>query len=123
MLEVMRDLLQSCYLRSNVAHKQLAQTSLKFLILVPSNYVLRSLLNGTLLSLSRELFIEASFARGISSSSELSLPTSCKTYFSYFSLVSVSLLVAESSLGAELVTLDLGPLVSLIVDAVLAADN
>ena len=111
MLEVMRDLLQSCYLRSNVAHKQLAQTSLKFLILVPSNYVLRSLLNGTLLSLSRELFIEASFARGISSSSELSLPTSCKTYFS---LVSVSLLVAESSLGAELVTLDLGPLVSLI---------
>ena len=29
MLEVMRDILQSRYLRSNVAHKQLAQTSLK----------------------------------------------------------------------------------------------
>ena len=40
------------------------------------------------------------------------------------SLVSESLLVAESSLGAELVTLDMGPLVSLIVDAVpKAADN
>ena len=29
MLEVMRDILQSRYLRSNVAHKQLARTSLK----------------------------------------------------------------------------------------------
>ena len=28
MLEVMRDILQSRYLRSNVAHKQLARTSL-----------------------------------------------------------------------------------------------
>ena len=28
MLEVMRDILQSCYLHSNVVHKQLAQTSL-----------------------------------------------------------------------------------------------
>ena len=73
--------------------------------------MLRSLLNGTLLSLSLELFIEASFARGISSSSEPSLPTSCKTQSL---LVSESLLVAESSLGAEPVTLDLGPLVSLI---------
>ena len=65
---------------------------LKFLILVPSNYVLRSLLNGTLLSTSLELFIEESFAREISSSSELALPTSCKTQSS---LVSESLLVAE----------------------------
>ena len=61
--------------------------------IVPSNYVLRSLLNGILLSLSLELFIEASFARVISSSSELSLPTSCKTQSS---LVSESLFVAES---------------------------
>ena len=77
--------------------------------------MLQSLLNGTLLSLSLELFIEASFARGISSSSELLLPTSCKIKSS---------LVSESLLGAELVTLDLGPLVSLIVDAVAkAADN
>ena len=29
MLEVMRDILQSRYLRSNVAHKQLARTSLR----------------------------------------------------------------------------------------------
>ena len=31
MLEVMRDILQSRYLRSNVAHKQLARTSLRAL--------------------------------------------------------------------------------------------
>ena len=85
--------------------------------------MLRSLLNGTSLSLSLELFIEASFASGISFSSELSLPTSCKTHCS---LVSESLLahVSEYSLGSELVTLDLGPLVSLILDALpKAADN
>ena len=33
MLEVMRDILQSRYLRSNVAHKQLARTSLINLII------------------------------------------------------------------------------------------
>ena len=59
---------------------------------MPSKYVLRSLLNGTLLSLSLKLFIEASFAKGIPSSSELSLTTSCKTQ---------SLLVSESLLVAE----------------------
>ena len=76
---------------------------------MPSNYVLRSLLSGTSLSLSFELFIKASIARGISSSSELSLPTSCKT---------------QSLLVSELVTLDLEPRVLLIVDALpKAADN
>ena len=40
------------------------------------------------------------------------------------SLVSESLLVYESSLGSELLTLDLGPLVSMIVDSVpKVADN
>ena len=61
--------------------------------------MLRSLLSSTSLSLSFELFLEASFARGISSSSELSFPTSCKTLSA---LVSESLLVSESSLGSIL---------------------
>ena len=34
MLEVMRDILQSRYLRSNVAHKQLARTSLNKIIVI-----------------------------------------------------------------------------------------
>lgn len=73
----------------------------------------RSMLNGTSLSLSLKLLV-ASFDRGILSSSEVSLPTSCKTQSS----LSESFVDSKSSLVSEVEQFE-----SLAVDTLAKADN